>query len=275
MTKGVLLFAHNNRSLDYVGLAVKSAKRIKKHLNLPITLVTDSVEWLNSNYGSDLNLFEKVISTDSEYQDRRLYDGCNHYELIHWKNLARTTAFELSPYDETLVIDVDYLINSDFLLNCFNLNQDFLLFKDSYDLANWRNNEFVYVSTHGIPFYWATVFYFKKTPWTKLFFELLGYIKNNWSYYKNLYQLLAPHYRNDIAFSVAIHILNGFTTEKFAGTIPGKMYYSTDKDILVKDKDTALTLLVQKENMFGEYTLIKTENLDVHVMNKQSIMRVA
>ena len=123
MTKGVVLFAYNNALVDYVGLAIKSTKLIKEHLNLPVTLVTDSSDWLNKTYPDDVALFDNIISSlDNTTQKKRFYDGSLHYELVPWKNSTRSNVYELTPYDETLVIDVDYILNSNYLLNLFKLN---------------------------------------------------------------------------------------------------------------------------------------------------------
>ena len=276
MTKGVVLFAYNNALVDYVGLAIKSTKLIKEHLNLPVTLVTDSSDWLNKTYPDDVALFDNIISSlDNTTQKKRFYDGSLHYELVPWKNSTRSNVYELTPYDETLVIDVDYILNSNYLLNLFNLDQDIALFKEAVDLSGWRkSSEFTYISNTSIPFYWATVFYFKKTTYSKLFFELIAFVKNNWNYYRVLYDIDTPTYRNDFAFSIAIHILNGYSCEKFIGTVPGNMYFTLDRDLLFKHQNNACTFLIEKQNALGEYTLLKTDNIDVHIMNKQSIMRV-
>lgn len=276
MSRGVVLFAYNNTSVDYVGLAIKSTKLIKKHLNLPVTLVTDSSDWLKKQYPSDIDLFDNIISSvDTSTQKKRFYDGSLNYELISWKNTTRSTVFELTPYDETLVIDVDYILNSSYLLNLFELTQDVVLFKDSLDLSGWRrSNEFVNISNTSVPFYWATVFCFKKTEKSKLFFNLISFIKTNWQYYRTLYDIDTPTYRNDFAFSIAIHILNGSSCDKFIDTIPGKMYFTLDRDFLFKHNNNSCTFLIEKQNALGEYTLLKTDNLDIHIMNKQSIMRV-
>ena len=42
MTKGVLLFAHNNGLIDYVSQAIFCSEQIKKHLNLSVSLVTSN-----------------------------------------------------------------------------------------------------------------------------------------------------------------------------------------------------------------------------------------
>jgi len=272
MTQGVLLFAYNTE-MDYVKLAVKSAERIKNYLDLPVTLVTDSAEYLRKNFSEDL--FDRIISNkDTTTQTKKFSDGNEFSERYIWKNSNRTSAYTLSPYDQTLVIDVDYVINSSFLKNCFEQNKDFLIYKDSYDLSGWRNTaEFQYLNQYSIPFYWATVFYFTKTKQNEIFFSLVEYIKNNWDYYRLIYQINDKKYRNDYSFSIAIHILNGTDCDLFAETIPGKMYYTLDKDVLLKIKNSAMTFLVEKEKILGEFTGVKTNELDVHVMNKFSLLR--
>jgi hypothetical protein len=59
----------------------------------------------------------------------------------------------------------------------------------------------------------------------------------------------------------------------YVDQIPGKLYYTLDKDLLIDATDTAMTFLVEKERHNGEYTALKTKNIDVHVMNKYSIAR--
>jgi hypothetical protein len=141
-------------------------------------------------------------------------------------------------------------------------------------LSGWRNTaEFQYLNQYSIPFYWATVFYFTKTKQNEIFFSLVEYIKNNWDYYRLIYQINDKKYRNDYSFSIAIHILNGTDCDLFAETIPGKMYYTLDKDVLLKIKNSAMTFLVEKEKILGEFTGVKTNELDVHVMNKFSLLR--
>jgi hypothetical protein len=274
MSKGILLFALNSE-MDYVKLAVRLTERIKYYLDLPVTIVTNSDEYLLKNFTSSSELFDRVIKKDDDTtQTKKFSDGHGVSERYVWKNSNRASAFDISPYDQTLVMDVDYVINSNFLLNVFNQNKDFLCFKESYDLAGWRNTaEFEYINQYSIPFYWATVFYFTKTKLNELFFRLVEYIRDNWEYYRLLYQINDKKYRNDYAFSIAIHILNGTDCNLFSDTIPGKMYYTLDKDILVKIKNNSMSFLVEKERMLGEFTGIKINDLDVHVMNKFSLLR--
>ena len=41
--KGALIFARNNAQIDYIKQARFSAQRIRKHLDIPTSIVTDSV----------------------------------------------------------------------------------------------------------------------------------------------------------------------------------------------------------------------------------------
>ena len=43
MTSGVLIFAFNNEHIDYLAMANWSAKNIRRHLQLPVAVVTDQI----------------------------------------------------------------------------------------------------------------------------------------------------------------------------------------------------------------------------------------
>jgi len=103
---------------------------------------------------------------------------------------------------------------------------------------------------------------------------LIKHIKENWMYFVKLYQLNSTKFRNDIAFSIAIHMMNGFTKGDFATPIANKLSYTLDRDFLIKQKDQSMTFLVQAKNSVDSYTLVKTTDLDVHVMNKNSLLNI-
>ena len=247
MTQGVLLIANNNSEIDYLKLASYTAKQVKQYLNVPVSLITDSTHLFFKNYARDAILFDKIIDcVDTDLNYKSFYDGDQLQSKTSWKNGTRSSCFDLTPYDETLVIDVDYVINSDNLSHCFNQPHDFLIYRRSADLSVLRSKiEFDLVSNTSIPFYWATVFYFKKTAATDNLFTLINNIKDNWHYYKRLYQINSPNFRNDYAFSIAIHMLSGFYQNNFAGHLPGKMFYALDKDYLIDIKDNNMQFLVQ------------------------------
>lgn len=271
MTRGVLIFAQNNAEIDYAKISLFAAKRVKEYLGVPVSLVTDSADWLKKSQPDAELVFDQIIEIWTETQQtKKFYDGSLAAKTLTWKNLSRSDCCYLSPYDETLVIDSDFIISSPTLKNIWDNQHDFLIYKDSFDLANWRDDRsFRYLNQHSIPFYWATAFYFKKTTATWAFFDLIKNIKLNWNYYRLLYNIDSTVFRNDFAFSIAIHMMG----EDFATSLPGKMNYILDRDILLEIDNSKLKFLVEKKNYNGEYTAVKTSNLDVHVMNKYSLTR--
>ena len=272
MTKGVLIFAQNNIEVDYAKISLFAAERIKQYLNVPVTLVTDSREWLLKSQPSAEKIFDNFLDVYSDTeQTKKFYDGALSSKVLTWKNLNRSDCYELSPYDETLVIDSDYIISSNNLSKIWNNSQDFLIYKDSFDIAQWRNTcSFKQLNQYSISFYWATAFYFKKSKENQSFFDIVKHIKKNWSYYKALYTIDSSVFRNDFAFSIAIHMMGG---KNFATSLPGKMNYILDRDILIDINKEQLKFLIEKNSYVGEYIAAKTTGLDVHVMNKYSLTR--
>ena len=275
MSKGAFLIARNNKYIDYVKQAVFLAKQIKKHLDIPVTIATDSVDYLESTFGTDS--FDNVIKLKyvDETNLRYFFDGTNSKKTASFKNNNRASVYDLSPYDETLLLDTDYIIANDLLSSCFNLEHDFMLYKKSNDIAKVRDErEFDKISNTGIDFYWATVVFFRKTEANKIFFDLVNHIEEEWHHYRRVYQINSSLFRNDFAFSIAIHIMNGFQLGDFAQQLPGSMMYTTDKDILWQIKDGKMMFLVEKKDCLGEYTTLTTHNQTIHVMNKFSLNRI-
>lgn len=288
-SKGVLVFARNNNQIDYCKQAYFLAKRVRKFLNLPTTIVTDSTAHLMMEYPDAASVFDKIISIvwkDSDLVEnttlskteahgiRTYYDGALVQKKIEFKNETRTLAYELSPYDETLVIDTDVVICNDVFNKCFEQTHDFLIYKNSTELSQVdRSNIFERISDTSVDFYWATCVFFRKTATNKIFFDLLQHIQENWIHYNNIFQINSPYYRNDYSFSIAIHIMNGYQKGDFAKSMPGVLYFISDKSILWEMKDTSLLFLLEKELYKGEYTPMRIKDANVHVMNKFSLNR--
>jgi hypothetical protein len=274
MTTGCLIFAQNTVGVDYVKLALFAAKRVKEHLNIPVSLATDSQAWLEF-YPEHTEVFDKIIPiVGNTTQQKKFYDGTLAYKTAEWKNLTRNQAYDITPYDRTLVIDSDYIINSNTLEKSLKNDYSFQIFRKSFDLAGWRDSSsFKRINQYSVPFYWGTVFIFEKTASTRSLFDLIEYIKINWEFFRIIYKIDSPTFRNDFAFSIAIHIMNGSTEGDFAQELPGLMTYILDRDILVKMNNDKIQFLVEKAHYPGEYTLVSTNSTDVHIMNKQSLNR--
>jgi hypothetical protein len=274
MTTGALIFAHNNSDVDYIKIANFAASRVKQFLDIPVTLVTDTPGWLTTAYPN--HSFDNVIDIKVVDKNKKeFYDGSLSSKTLEWKNVTRHQVYNLTPYDKTLVIDSDYIINSNILKIALERDELFQIYKDSLDLSGWRDTTyFKRINPYSIPFYWATAFVFQKDPIVEAFFDLVTYIKSNWIYFRMLYNMGPTIFRNDFAFSIAIHIMNGKTNGEFAMPLPGTMTYVQDRDLLIEMKDTTMQFLVEKKDFLGEYLAAKTTGVDVHVMNKLSLSRV-
>lgn len=264
MTHGVLLFAHNNDVVDYVKQAIYCASQIKKHLNLPVSLAT-------SENVKGVHNFDKIIPIENpnQKQTRNFYDGTFKQSTL-WSNQTRTNVYELSPYDETIVMDTDFIVQNSNLNKVFESNEDFLINYDAQhiDYDSKYTKEMQYVSDTGIKMCWATVFYFKKTKKVKILFELINHIKDNWPFYRFRYQLLQHTYRNDFAFAIALHMMNGYQTSTWPKTLPIKLLYVTDKDIILSKTKNAWKF----KHESGIVSLIKDQN--IHIMNKIALNRI-
>jgi len=288
-TKGVLVYARNNSQVDYVKQAYFLAERARKYLGLPTSIVTDSVSYLEYEYPAYKEVFDCVIpvvwkeenqsyqSVLSKFEQHSLktyYDGSLIAKKLDWKNELRSTAFDVSPYDETLLLDSDIVISNEKWNECFDQARDFLIYKDCVDLLDLdRGDTFEKVSDTSVDFYWASSVFFRKTQNNKIFFDLIKHIQENWHHYCSIFQINTPYFRNDYAFSIAIHIMNGYQQGDFAQSMPGTLYFTTDKSILWNIDDEKLTILLEKPKYTGEYTALAVENINLHCMNKFSLNR--
>ena len=203
MTTGVLIFAYNNEHIDYLAMANWSAKNIRRHLNLPVCVVTDQL--IPAEYK-----FEQVVYAATDSQNSRWFADIN--ATVTWYNGNRSNAYELSPWDKTLVLDADYVVASDQLTQLLNIDQDFLCHRWAYDVTGLQpfddNNFF---GRYQMPMSWATVMLFSRNKTAELIFESMQMIRDNWDHYRNLYGILKSTYRNDFALSIAMNIVDGHT----------------------------------------------------------------
>ena len=203
MSTGAVIFAFNNNDIDYVKLAAWSTSNINSYLDLPVSLITDATDVPP--------VFDKVITVPTPEAGKRWFDDVG--ATVEWRNTNRMDAFELSPYDTTLVLDADYVVGSSqlwFVLNEFS--QDFLCYRNAYDLTGRiEGNMLNTFGAHNFPMSWATVMMFKRTHAAKMIFDSMHMIKNNWQHYRNIYKIDKAVYRNDYALSIALGIFSGHT----------------------------------------------------------------
>jgi hypothetical protein len=277
MTRGILIYAHNNRTVDYALMAIISGGLAKKQLMVPASLVTDqsTVDWLAESNMLDTAsaVFENIIVVDRPQTDnqRRLHDGESNM-VVPFINSNRGSAWDLTPYDRTLLIDSDFLIFSNRLSEYWNVDADVLIgesINDIYGQERLGYND-VYISEVGVKLYWATTVMFSKTSDAKLLFDTVNFVKEHYQYYADIFRFDSRQFRNDIAFSVAKHILGGFEEDE-NGILPPVLSL-LDKDVLHEVNGDRLTVLVSSR-LGSDYCAAALSGVDVHVMNKQSIIR--
>jgi hypothetical protein len=276
MNCGVLIFAHNSRDVDYAILAIIAGGLAKKHLSVPVSLVTDqsTIEWLKKSdqFSTAEKVFENFILVDRPLTDnsRRLSDGENS-KVVPFINSNRADAWELTPYDRTLLIDSDYLIFSDSLAEYWNSESSFMISSSMDDIRLDRKGVLdSWTSDEGVPLRWATTIMFTKNQESKLYFDLVKSIKNNYKTYAEIYRFDHRIYRNDIAFSISKHIIDGFETSSELNLPP--ILTAQDKDLIVDVNSTGPAILIYDHVL--ENTLVtRFKNRDIHIMNKQAIVR--
>lgn len=275
MTRGVVLIARNNKEIDYIKQAVFLSSRISHYLDLPVSLITGDTKYVEDNYSHTFDNIIEVKKQD-DFTHKSYCDGSSHRTTLEFKNTDRTSVYDLTPYDETLVLDTDYIISDSKLLQCFDQMHDFLAFDAGVEISGWRDiSEFDFITPTGPKFYWATAFFFRKSNTTEVFFDLLKHIQENYYHYRYVYQIPSTVMRNDFIFSIAIHVMNGYTgSNNFVKPMPGKLYYSVDRDTLIELTGDKFVFLVEKQNKPNEHFVTSISGRSVHVMNKYSLSRV-
>lgn len=275
MNKGIVIIAHNNRHFDYAKMSIISGGLAKKYLKVPVTLITDqsTVDWMKESniFNTASDVFENIILVERPevYNFRKVSDG-NNFLKVPFINSNRYSVYELTPYENTLVIDSDFLIFSDTLNNYWDVSDDVLLADKINDVDEARIDILDrWISDTGLNLRWATTVMFKKNENSKVFFNLVKNIQENYNLYSDLYRFPNDLYRNDIAFTIAQHILNGFNENKH--NLPSILTFDNN-DLIYKIEDTKIHLLVKSRSESDPYHYTTVKNTDIHLMNKQSIL---
>lgn len=254
MSVGAVLIAHNNGQTDYYRLACICAKKIKKHLDIPVTLLTDTNTLSGKNFDET---FDSVVEINSQMDNQRKLFS----QLQGFYNDTRCQAYDHTPYDTTLLVDVDYIINSDVLKQFLQADQSFMM---AEGIVNFGNSEDALISPKSIKMKWATTIIFKKDKIAKAVFDQVKHIRNNYNFYVDMYGINSNNFRNDIAFSIAEHIVYGLRSPEVS--LP-KILFLTDKDAVLDIVGNNITVRHQK-------SVFDFCDMDYHVMDKSVITRL-
>ena len=229
MTRGALIFAFNNEQTNYLEMAAWSAENIRRHLNIPVAVVTD-----RPDADSDRR-FDQVIRAVPATGGTRYFE--DYEATVSWHNAGRTDAYNLSPWDHTLVLDADYVVADSDLNQLWN-QADFMCHRLAFDMSNGEGylDELNRFGQHKLPMWWATVMMFRRSNTAQYIFDCMNMVRDNWQHYRDLYGIQKATYRNDFALSIAIGIVSGqtFKTEEIpwplASVLPNTKLEKLDQD---------------------------------------------
>ena len=259
MTQGVMLFAFDNDAFSYRRMAEWSAQRIHRHLGLPVTLITDQE--------IDSKNFDQVIVIDNPTSGSRYFSDADM--SVAWHNHSRYRASRLSPYDQTLVLDTDYVVASDRLLTLIGSDHDFLCHDRAWDVTGLTDysglNSF---GRNRMPMSWATVMYFRNSSTADMIFRIMSMVRDHWSHYRDLHGLPARNtFRNDFALTIALNIVRGHQPY---GPCIGWGLASADPHHKVKQIDDD-RFRVEFVNHDQKLRYLILQGQDLHVMGKRDL----
>jgi len=246
-SNGCIIFAYNTDKIDYFNQAVASADRVNHFLNLPVTIFTNEERTAKHN----------IVLTEipkKNYKQRNI-----------WYNRSRTSAFDQTPYNKTLLIDSDYFLCTDMLKYHFDSQSPFLITQQVYNPKTGQKAIFNVGKTH-IPMMWATVMIYDKSQESQQIFEMAKIVEKHYDYYSKLYGFHHASIRNDYIFSIACHIMGGYGRKSYAL----KNYPIVNCNSEISYQSWNNNKLVYKYNsgkVFGNYL----NNMDLHLMNKDQL----
>lgn len=265
MSNGILMFVHDSDDLSYSAITNTTAKLAIKNLSVPVSVVTDK----KTSDKLDKTVFDNIIEIENQgsdnYRSLKMADGI---QKINFFNQSRFLAAELTPYDKTLLLDIDFLVLTDRLNEFWNIDQDFLIAPRAKFIADIDN---VFLESHlsqkSIPMSWATTIMYNKSQQSKLIFNLVNHIKENYNFYSDAYGFSNTTFRNDKAFSIACHIINNCAVRENYN-LPD-ILTATDQDDIVLIDNKGLLFCSER---LKKRSLIKIDT-DVHVMNKYALTK--
>lgn len=278
MSQGVLMFAHNNSHIDYLRSAVVNATQVQYHMDRDVMIVSDAdtVASYHKQHGEIPSNIQVHMVTPPTATNNRIYRNTqNHNQVLDFRNSGRANAYDISPWDETLLIDVDLLVLGDTLNQCWWSSQPFMINHDYVDAQCGRTMPgTLRLNPAGIHHYWATQIYFRKSSEAQMFFTLAQYAQQNYQHLRHVYQWSGTMLRNDFVFSIAAHMYSGYSGVPVP-ELPVKLYNTFDVDTVIRVLDTDSVLLGLEHPLDPrDVLLLRWRHNNIHIMNKWALATV-
>ncbi len=264
--KGVLLFAFNNEQVNYVRMAEIAGQRANEFWDLPVCIVTDMPKPARMPKGF---VFWKQVERPELLNTKPYYDYGT--AMSYW-NSNRHNAFELTPFSKTILLDVDFMVNTTNVIDAWS-GRGLALTKraHSVDGTEFTADTRWLSLKNKIEMYWATVLCFDKSPVCAEFFDHWRQAVRMYSVYSSIFGFESAPMRNDFAVTVALQKLKGSSENGYFDLpysiptlMPGSQLHSLDPLI-------AFVNSPEHEDEFDIMSIVS----DLHVMNKKSILECA
>lgn len=259
MTRGVVFFAFNNDSVDYIKLAKWAARRVNHYLDLPCSLITD-------RRSLAVQGFDRVLECAASSDHTRWF--ADSAVAASWYNYNRYKIYELTPYDQTLLLDVDYVVCSNYLNHVWSHPAEIVCAGTAFDVTGLNNfDEHNYFGRIRMPSAWATVIKFERGILSQTVFDIMHRVQDNWDHYRNLYGIRQRHFRNDFALAIAMHVAHGQTATW--PKIPGSLATVTPEHSLKQIENNSFEVLFQRPS--GSRGKVVLSGIDFHAMGKTQL----
>ena len=206
MSRGFLIFAQNNAQDDYVKQEYICALSGIHSGNKNFTLVTDKK--VPKTY---YNVFDNVICLEKD----KAQDS-------DWKIENRYKAYELTPYDETIVLDSDTLILDKINWNKFKTNlyftQNPITYRGEDINETYYRKAFIY---NNLPNIYMGMYYFRKDENVEQYFLTLELVMENWKDFYTIFcdQNKPNHVSVDVCSAIACLIV-GYKEKQKTDVVP-------------------------------------------------------
>jgi len=200
MSKGIVVFAQNNDTDNYVDQACLLAMTLKLHNDTPISIVTDDT--ILDEYKC---LFDKIIPIP-------FGDAAKNSE---WKIENRWKLYYCSPYKETIIMDTDMMVLQNIDVWWKFLSKYELFFTNKVlnyrgDVADTKYYRKTFID-NDLPNLFSGLHYFKKCEFAQEFYHWLEFVINNWETFYEQYLIAESrpkHMSIDVCAAIVARILD-------------------------------------------------------------------
>lgn len=257
MTAGILLFAHGLGTVDYGSMAIECARRLKQFVDLPVSVVTDL----------DINddVFDSVITHSARSGGLRHWPGTDTTQ--QWFNVGRSDAFDLSPYDTTILIDSDFLVNSSQLELLVQDTRPFLCHRSHVNLPD-AAVQYTPVGKTRTPMAWATVVKFDRSDFSRDVFDIWKMVETNYAHYAAMFGFTSRPFRNDYALTLALLLISGNEVCDEVEIKWPLINVTTGHDVVINGSQIEITYQTMVDQELKRKR-ISVQGQDVHMMDKR------